>query len=169
MPLPLLLPLAASGAVGSALTADYLVSKNKEEKRQAERRATDKFDRDMFANSYEKRKEISNRNMADELGEADTLDSRAVNKANIADIANQEAGLSAPSILNSDQKRSMARASAMESKYGLSQAARDQAERSGMKKGGKVKVMAKGGSIKSSASRRADGCATKGKTKGRMV
>ena len=33
------------------------------------------------------------------------------------------------------------------------------------KKGGKVKKMAKGGS----ASNRADGCASKGKTKGRMV
>jgi hypothetical protein len=37
---------------------------------------------------------------------------------------------------------------------------------SGMKKGGKVKKMAKGGST---ASKRADGCATKGKTKGKMV
>lgn len=37
-----------------------------------------------------------------------------------------------------------------------------------MRKGGKVKKMAKGGST-SSASRRADGCATKGKTKGRFV
>ena len=36
------------------------------------------------------------------------------------------------------------------------------------KKGGKVKKMAKGGSV-SSASKRADGCATKGKTKGRMI
>jgi hypothetical protein len=35
----------------------------------------------------------------------------------------------------------------------------------GMRKGGKVKKMAKGGS----ASRRADGCATQGKTKGRFV
>jgi hypothetical protein len=35
-----------------------------------------------------------------------------------------------------------------------------------MKKGGKVKKMAKGGSV---ASKRADGCATKGKTKGRFV
>jgi uncharacterized protein YjcR len=35
----------------------------------------------------------------------------------------------------------------------------------GMKKGGKVKKMAKGGS----ASKRADGCATKGKTKGKFV
>ena len=37
-----------------------------------------------------------------------------------------------------------------------------------MRKGGKVKKMAKGGSV-SSASKRADGCATKGKTKGRFV
>ena len=35
------------------------------------------------------------------------------------------------------------------------------------KSGGKVKKYAKGGSV-SSASKRADGCATKGKTKGRM-
>jgi hypothetical protein len=34
-----------------------------------------------------------------------------------------------------------------------------------MKKGGAVKKMAKGGT----ASKRADGCATKGKTKGRFV
>lgn len=39
----------------------------------------------------------------------------------------------------------------------------------GMKKGGRVKKMAKGGVVKVSASRRGDGCATKGKTKGRMV
>jgi hypothetical protein len=167
MPIPLLLP-AAYGTVGAALAGDYLVTKNKEEKRQAERRATDKFDRDMFANSYEKRKEISNRDTADELGEADALNARAVNKANNADIANQEAGLSAPSIYNSDQMRSMARARAMENKYGPSQNERDRMERSGMKKGGSVK-MAKGGSVKSSASSRADGIATKGKTKGRMV
>jgi hypothetical protein len=38
----------------------------------------------------------------------------------------------------------------------------------GMKKGGAVKKMAKGGSV-SSASKRADGCAVKGKTKGRFV
>lgn len=36
------------------------------------------------------------------------------------------------------------------------------------RKGGKVKKMAKGGSV-SSASKRGDGCATKGKTKGRFV
>ena len=47
---------------------------------------------------------------------------------------------------------------------------REQIESSqGKRKGGSVKKMAKGGSIKSSASRRADGCCTKGKTKGRMV
>jgi len=38
--------------------------------------------------------------------------------------------------------------------------------RTSFKKGGKVKKMAKGGST---ASKRADGCATKGKTKGRFV
>jgi hypothetical protein len=36
----------------------------------------------------------------------------------------------------------------------------------GMKRGGKVKKMAKGGST---ASKRADGCAIKGKTKGKFV
>lgn len=36
----------------------------------------------------------------------------------------------------------------------------------GMKRGGKVKKMAKGGST---ASKRADGCAQRGKTKGRFV
>ncbi len=41
-------------------------------------------------------------------------------------------------------------------------------ETRGMKKGGKAKSYAKGGSI-SSASTRADGCAQRGKTKGRMV
>ena len=38
----------------------------------------------------------------------------------------------------------------------------------GMKKGGAVKKKAKGGTV-SSASKRADGCAVKGKTKGRFV
>jgi hypothetical protein len=41
-----------------------------------------------------------------------------------------------------------------------------QRDMSGMKKGGKVKKMAKGGST---ASKRADGCATQGKTKGRFI
>jgi hypothetical protein len=39
----------------------------------------------------------------------------------------------------------------------------------GLKKGGKVKKMASGGVVKSSASRRGDGIAARGKTKGRMV
>jgi len=44
-----------------------------------------------------------------------------------------------------------------------------EAELEGMKRGGPVKKMAKGGVVKSSASGRSDGCAVKGKTKGRMV
>lgn len=53
----------------------------------------------------------------------------------------------------------------------MAQAARDKRRREMQgarpyKKGGKVKKMAKGGST---ASKRADGCATKGKTKGRFV
>jgi hypothetical protein len=168
MPIPLILPVSY-GAVGAALAGDYISSKNKKEKREAERRATDKFDREMFANSYEKKKEIRNRNMADEVGEAETLNARAVNKADIADIANQEAGLSADPVLSADQRRGVAREAALESRYGPSQAQRDRMERSGMKKGGAVKKMAKGGSVKSSASRRGDGIAQRGKTKGRMV
>jgi hypothetical protein len=41
----------------------------------------------------------------------------------------------------------------------------EMAEAKGMKTGGKVKCMASGGS----ASKRADGCAIKGKTRGKMV
>jgi hypothetical protein len=44
----------------------------------------------------------------------------------------------------------------------------EQAEMMGMKKGGKAKCMATGGSV-SSASKRADGVAVKGKTKGRNL
>jgi len=39
----------------------------------------------------------------------------------------------------------------------------------GMKKGGKVKKMMKGGTVKGSASKRADGIITQGHTRGRMV
>jgi hypothetical protein len=39
----------------------------------------------------------------------------------------------------------------------------------GMKRGGPVKKMAKGGVVSSSASSRSDGCVTKGRTKGRVV
>ena len=44
-----------------------------------------------------------------------------------------------------------------------------QAELAAMKRGGPVKKMAKGGVVSSSASSRSDGCAMKGKTRGRMV
>jgi hypothetical protein len=49
-----------------------------------------------------------------------------------------------------------------------SSSAEQAAAEGGMKKGGKVKKMAKGGSV-GSASKRADGCAQRGKTKGRIV
>lgn len=39
----------------------------------------------------------------------------------------------------------------------------------GMKKGGAVKRMAKGGAVKSSASSRGDGCAARGKTRGKII
>ena len=51
--------------------------------------------------------------------------------------------------------------------FGSGKAAREFAEAGGMKRGGKVKRYASGGSV--SASRRADGIAAKGKTKGRFV
>ena len=40
---------------------------------------------------------------------------------------------------------------------------------SGKKKGGKIIAKKKGGMIKSSASKRADGCAQRGKTRGKMI
>jgi len=49
----------------------------------------------------------------------------------------------------------------MEEQAAAEQAAAEQAAVQGMKKGGKVKM--------SSASKRADGCATKGKTRGKIV
>ena len=71
--------------------------------------------------------------------------------------------------LSEDQKRSVARELELESRYGPSQATRDRMARGAMKKGGAVK-MAKGGSVKvSTASRRGDGIAQRGKTKGRMI
>ena len=39
----------------------------------------------------------------------------------------------------------------------------------GMRKGGKVTCMKSGGSVKSSASSRGDGCAQRGKTRGKWV
>jgi hypothetical protein len=57
----------------------------------------------------------------------------------------------------------------MEEQAAAEQAAAEQAAaKGGMRKGGKVKKMAKGGSV-GSASKRADGIATRGKTRGRMV
>ena len=47
-------------------------------------------------------------------------------------------------------------------------AAEKAAAQGGMRKGGKVKKMAKGGSV-GSASKRADGIAQRGKTRGKMV
>lgn len=47
-------------------------------------------------------------------------------------------------------------------------AAEQAAAKGGMRKGGKVKKMAKGGSV-GSASKRADGIAQRGKTRGKMV
>jgi hypothetical protein len=64
-----------------------------------------------------------------------------------------------------DQMRSMVKEAELRRTFGPTQDQRDRAAR-GMKKGGAVK-MAKGGSV-SSASKRADGCAVKGKTRGMM-
>jgi len=71
--------------------------------------------------------------------------------APVAGMGMRDAGMGAP-IMGGDVDAMMGRIS--------------QRDKPGMKKGGKVKKMAKGGST---ASKRADGCATKGKTKGRFV
>ncbi len=60
-------------------------------------------------------------------------------------------------------------ARAMDPKMAMAmEAQRRQAAMGGMKNGGKVKKMKKGGSV-SSASKRADGIAQRGRTRGRMV
>ena len=60
-------------------------------------------------------------------------------------------------------------ARAMDPKMAMAmEAQRRQAAMGGMKDGGKVKKMKKGGSV-SSASKRADGIAQRGRTRGRMV
>jgi hypothetical protein len=51
--------------------------------------------------------------------------------------------------------------------FGSQEAAKDAAKRGLMRRGGSVKRYSSGGSV--SASRRADGIATKGKTKGRFI
>ena len=63
----------------------------------------------------------------------------------------------------------VAGAQAMDPKMAMAmEAQRRQAAMGGMKDGGKVKKMKKGGSV-SSASKRADGVAQRGRTRGRMV
>jgi len=53
-------------------------------------------------------------------------------------------------------------------KTAMMRAAREAREVDGMRSGGRVKKYSGGGST-SSASKRADGCATKGKTRGKFV
>jgi hypothetical protein len=170
MPIPLI-PAVIAGASGLT-TGALLASEEQAQKKAAESRMRDRAVAKYYGDNVKdfygpKGKELSNRNKDDEAGEAETLNSRAEYKADVADIANREAGLSAPSLRSSDQRRSMAKESALESKYGPSQATRDKMERSGMKKGGAVKKMAKGGAVKSSASSRGDGIAQRGKTRGK--
>ena len=93
----------------------------------------------------------------------------------IADSEDQAVGRAPPVVppfqrqpLTRDQIAGKEKVENLRRTYGPSQDERDRMQRGGMKKGGSVK-MAKGGSVKSSASRRADGCCAKGKTKGRMV
>ena len=62
-----------------------------------------------------------------------------------------------------DKKKERAAATAAEE---VKAAEAEAQKKPGMKRGGAVKKMANGGST---ASKRADGCATKGKTKGRFV
>ena len=64
------------------------------------------------------------------------------------------------------QRVNAARSAARDAEAAAERMARDRPP--GMKRGGSVKKYAGGGSV-SSASKRADGCATKGKTKGRFV
>ena len=99
---------------------------------------------------------------------------------NLSNTLNATAGLSAPGFVgNMTQKQYNARAAARRSEEGMSssEAAEfrrrmaDAAADGGMKRGGavkaKVKKMASGGSV-SSASKRADGIASRGKTKCKM-
>ena len=156
MPLPLLAPALATGAsalMGGALTASEMQRRKDIEKSEGKNRAVDKFYKSQsIEDKYGKKgQEISNRDMSSETEEADMLGARAKQQALVADIANREAGLEAPSLRNKNQARSFANQKATQ----------------GMKKGGAVKI-AKGGSV-SSASKRADGCAVRGKTKGRMI
>ena len=73
----------------------------------------------------------------------------------LKDLANYKFGPAIPGT------RSLKKDEEEEKRRMEEQAAAEQAAAQGMKKGGKVKM--------STASKRADGCATKGKTRGRMV
>jgi hypothetical protein len=95
----------------------------------------------------------------------------------LAKLADSGAGMLVPmSYLAQSQRDKKARAAeeeeALRARRGpragvmMMRARTDAGSPTGMKKGGKVKKMAKGGST---ASKRADGCAVKGKTKGRFV
>jgi hypothetical protein len=102
---------------------------------------------------------------------------------NLSNTLNAMAGLSVPGFVGRmTQPQFNARAAARRAAGDLTpeevaaakQRIADAASAGGMKRGGKVKTkpakkMASGGMTRSSASKRADGIATKGKTKGRMI
>lgn len=101
---------------------------------------------------------------------------------NISNTLNATAGLSAPGFVGKETAKQFGkRAAARRAEEGLSDAevgdlmrrrALSEADTTGgavgYKRGGKVKKMASGGMAKSSTSKRADGIATKGKTKCKM-
>ncbi len=126
-------------------------------------------------------------------GDGRSVDSTELGR-NISNTLNATAGLSVPGYVGKmTQKQYNALAAARRAGEGFSpaeaQAARAAAEasardkvtnpmawmagpkgmRDDFKKGGKVKKMASGGSVKVSASRRGDGIAQRGKTRGKMV
>jgi hypothetical protein len=161
LPLVPLIGLGAAGA-GAALMND--ADKEKKQKSRAKDAAVVKYYNDTINERYgAKGAEMSNRDMSSEMEESDMLEARAKQHSAIADTSTPRPPRRE---LNEDQRRSMAREAERRSTFGPTQDQRDRAAR-GMKKGGVVK-MSKGGFV-SSASRRADGCATKGKTKGMMV
>jgi len=126
-------------------------------------------------------------------GDGRSVDSTELGR-NISNTLNATAGLSVPGYVGKmTQKQYNALAAARRAGEGFSpaeaQAARAAAEasardkvtnpmawmagpkgmRDDFKKGGKVKKMASGGAVKASASRRGDGIAQRGKTRGKMV
>jgi hypothetical protein len=79
----------------------------------------------------------------------------------LKDLASYSFGAAVPGMARSIKKEADKYQNEEEKRRMEEQAAAEQAAAQGMKKGGRVKA--------SSASKRADGCATKGKTRGRMV